>query len=170
MAIEVMQISSRRMPGMANTSLEDQSSTFGGKIFPSWFWWSDSSSIASEILVDELKSLESLGIYSRGDNYPKSFLILEDHPSCLHLPFLQDVDEPEDNWVVCKGGQCGTASWQVGDSKEKNSSFNISVSKIRILLLKEDGISSIGISYWMRNLYQQWLQLKFPKKWSPIVS
>ena len=102
--------------------------------------WSDSGSITSEILVDTLKTLDSLGVYARDDNqHLRPFLLLDGHQSRLQVPFLEYINRPEDNWVVCIGVPYGTALWQVGDSKEQNGSFNMSMtkSKIELLELKE---------------------------------
>ena len=105
---------------------------FRGKDVPTLIQWSNGGSITSEILVDASKPLDSLGIYSRGDNHPKPFLLLDGHQSRLQLLFLDYINEPEDNGVVCIGVPYGTVLWQVRDSKEQNGSFNMSMTKLKM--------------------------------------
>ncbi len=102
--------------------------------------WSDSGSITSEILVDTLKTLDSLGVYPRDEIHLRPFLLLDGHQSRLQVPLLKYINHPEDNWVVCIVVPYGTALWQVGDSKEQNGSFNMLMtkSKIELLELKEN--------------------------------
>ena len=111
---------------------------FKGKNIPPMVRWSESGSITSEILADVLKTLDKLEVFPRStdDNHPKPFLLVDGHQSRLQLPFLQYINEPEDNWVVCLGVPYGTALWQVGDSKEQNGSFNISMTKAKMDLLE----------------------------------
>ena len=109
---------------------------FRSKDVPTIIRWSNSCSITSGIPVDTLKSLNNLGIYHRDDNHPKPFLQLNGHQSHFQLPFLQYINQPEDNWVVCIGVPYGTALWQVKDSKEQNGSFNMSTTKSKIDLLE----------------------------------
>ena len=109
---------------------------FRGKDIPPLVRWSESGSITSEILADVLKTLDTLQVYPRGDGHPKPFLLVDGHQSRLQLPFLRYINEPEDNWVVCLGVPYGTALWQVGDSKEQNGSFNISMTKAKVDLLE----------------------------------
>ena len=63
-------------------------------------------------------------------------MLLDGHQSRLQLPFLNYINHPEDNWVVCIGVPYGTALWQVGDSKEQNGSFNMSMTKSKLDLLE----------------------------------
>ena len=107
-----------------------------GKEIPPLVRWSESGSITSEILADALKTLDTLEVYPRTDSHPKPFLLVDGHQSRLQLPFLRYINEPEDNWVVCLGVPYGTALWQVGDSKEQNGSFNISMTKAKVDLLE----------------------------------
>ena len=109
---------------------------FRGKEIPPLVRWSESGSITSEILADVLKTLDALDVYPRSNGNPKPFLLVDGHQSRLQLPFLRYINEPEDNWVVCLGVPYGTALWQVGDSKEQNGSFNISMTKAKVDLLE----------------------------------
>ena len=112
---------------------------FRGKDIPPMVRWSESGSITSEILADVLKTLDKLEVYPRSstdNNHPKPFLLVDGHQSRLQLPFLKYINEPEDNWIVCLGVPYGTALWQVGDSKEQNGSFNISMTKAKMDLLE----------------------------------
>ena len=109
---------------------------FRGKEIPPLVQWSESGSITSEILADALKTLDTLEVYPRSDGHPKPFLLVDGHQSRLQLPFLRYNNEPENNWVMCLGVPYGTALWQVGDSKEQNGSFNISMTKAKVDLLE----------------------------------
>ena len=101
-----------------------------GKDIPTLMWWNESGSITSGILVQALTILVVLNVIPRNDNI-KPFLLLDGHGSRLEMPFLQYINNPEDHWVVCLGAPYGTALWQVGDSKEQNSSFNNAFTKAK---------------------------------------
>ena len=64
------------------------------------------------------------------------------------MSFLKYVNTPKDHWVDCIGVPYGTALWQVGDSKEQNSSFNMTVTKAKqnLFELKDSiGLQNDGI-------------------------
>ena len=96
---------------------------------------SESASISSAILVDALKTLDTLDVFPRTEGI-KPFLLLDGHQSRLEMPFLKYINSPEDHWIVCLGVPYGTALWQVGDSKEQNGSFNIAINKAKQELLE----------------------------------
>ena len=67
----------------------------------------------------------------------KAFLLLDGHGSRLELPLLKYINNPADHWIVCKGVPYGTSLCQVGDIKEQNGSFNMSMTKGKLLLLEK---------------------------------
>jgi len=120
---------------------------YKGKKVPALVRWHESGSITSQILVEILKTLDLYNLFPRNDGV-KPFLLLDGHGSRLELPFLQYINNPADHWIVCIGVPYGTSLWQVGDSKEQNGSFNMSMTKGKqILLEKKDmmGLHDEGI-------------------------
>ena len=109
---------------------------FRGKKVPALVRWNESASITTHILVDMLQTIDSLNLFPREGNI-RPFLLLDGHRSRLELPFLQYINTPKDNWVVCIGVPYGTAYWQVGDSKEQNGSFNIAITQAKQDLLEK---------------------------------
>ena len=109
---------------------------YRGKKVPALVRWHESGSITSEILVDILKTIDSYELFPRNDGV-KPFLLLDGHGSRLELPFLNYINNPADHWIVCIGVPYGTSLWQVGDSKEQNGSFNMSMTKGKQLLLEK---------------------------------
>ena len=61
--------------------------------------------------------------------------MLDGHGSRLEVPFLKYINDSTTEWCVYLGVPYGTAYWQVGDNKEQNSSFNISISTTKRKLL-----------------------------------
>ena len=117
---------------------------FNGKEIPAMIRWHESGSITSEILVDALKTLDSLKVFPRNDGV-SPFLLLDGHSSRLQPPFLQYINTPVDHYVTCIGVPYGTALWQVGDSKEQNGSFNMAMtSEKRNLVNKKEQMSLPG--------------------------
>ena len=90
----------------------------------------DSGSITSELLVSFLKKMEELDLFPRTDGL-KPFLLLDGHGSRLELPFLQYINSPNHEWVVCIGVPYGTSYWQVGDSSEQNGSYKMALTKCK---------------------------------------
>ena len=66
--------------------------TFQGVEAPCLIRWSKKGSIASEILVNILKTLDHLGVFdcSKG---ARPFLLLDRHGSRLELPFLAYIND-----------------------------------------------------------------------------
>ena len=87
-------------------------------------------------LVEMLETIDSYNLFPR-DNGVKPFSLLDGDESRLELPFLKYINNPADHWIVCIGVPYGTSLWQVGDSKEQNGSFNMSMTKGKQLLLKK---------------------------------
>ena len=117
---------------------------YNGKDIPAMIRWHESGSVTSEILVDALKTLDHLQVFSRDDGV-SPFLMLDGHSSRLRTPFLKYINTPEDHYVTCIGVPYGTALWQVGDSKEQNGSFNMAMtSEKRKLVRKKEQMSLPG--------------------------
>ena len=68
-------------------------------------------------LKDILRTLDELEVFPRVNGL-KPFLLVDGHGSRLEIPFLEYINEPDHEWVVCIGVPYGTDLWQVGDSKE----------------------------------------------------
>jgi hypothetical protein len=75
---------------------------FRGKEVPCIVSNTDSGSITSELLVSFLKKMDELDLFPRTVGL-KPFLLLDGHGSRLELPFLQYVNSPNHEWVVCIG-------------------------------------------------------------------
>ena len=103
---------------------------FGGKEVPCIVSNTDSGSITSELLVSFLKKMDELDLFPRTDGL-KPFLLLDGHGSRLELPFLQYINSPNHEWVVCIGVPYGTSYWQVGDSSEQNGSYKMALTKCK---------------------------------------
>jgi hypothetical protein len=97
----------------------------------------DSGLISSELLVSFLKKMDELKLLPRMDGL-KPFLLLDGHGSRLELPFLQYMNSPDHEWVVCIGVPYGTSYWQVGDSSEQNGSYKLALTNYkRELVMKK---------------------------------
>ena len=101
---------------------------YKGKVVPAVIRWYESASIASNILVEVFQTMAHYNLFPRTDGV-KPFVLIDGHKNRLEMPFLSYINNPKDSWIVCIGVPYGTAVWQVGDSKEQNSSFNISTNK-----------------------------------------
>jgi hypothetical protein len=91
----------------------------------------ESGSITSELLVLFLEQMDRLELFPRTEGGPKPFLLLDRHGSRLELPFLQYVNDPAHQWIVCIGVPYGTSYWQVGDSSEQNGSYKMALTKCK---------------------------------------
>jgi hypothetical protein len=60
-----------------------------------------------------------------------SCCLIDRHGSRLELPFLQYVNSPNHEWVVCIGVPYGTSYWQVGGSSEQNGSYKMALTKCK---------------------------------------
>jgi hypothetical protein len=100
---------------------------YKGKEIPCFYGTSPKASITSQLLVVMLKYLETLSIHDRSIAHP--FLLLDDHHSCMMLPFLKYVNRPEHNWVYCFGVPYATHIWQVVDASSLNGAFKIELAK-----------------------------------------
>ena len=69
---------------------------FCGKDIPALVRWNESGSISSEILVEAISTIDIMNVVPRDDGI-KPFLLLDDHGSCLELPFLKYIITPEDH-------------------------------------------------------------------------
>jgi len=90
-----------------------------GKDVPCIVCNTDSGLITFKLMVSFLKIMDELELVPRTDRL-KRFLLLYGHGFCLELPFLQCINNPDLEWVVCIGVPYGTFYWQVGDSSQQN--------------------------------------------------
>jgi hypothetical protein len=88
----------------------------------------DSGSITSELCVSFLEYMDKLELLPRIDGL-KLFLLLDGNGSRLELPFLQYVNDPNHQWIVCVGVPFGMSYWQVGDSLEQNGSYKMALTR-----------------------------------------
>jgi len=118
----------------------------------------DSGSITSELLVSFLKKMDELDLLPRTDGL-KPFLLLDGHGSRLELPFLQYVNSPNHEWVVCIGVPYGTSYWQVGDSSEQNGSYKMLLTKCKkeLVMKKQRHFFQESTNWNLQNCnYRQW--------------
>jgi len=112
--------------------------TYRGKEVPCLVCNTENGSITSDLLKMFLEKLDSFDLFPRGEDGVKPFLLLDGHGSRLELPFLQYINDPAHEWVVCIGVPYGTSYWQVGDSAEQNGSYKMALTKSkRELVLKK---------------------------------
>jgi hypothetical protein len=95
---------------------------------------SENGSINANLLVEMLKTMDSLKVFDRSDKV-SPFLLLDGHGSRFELPFLQYINNPLTHWNVCVGVPYGTLYWQVGDSSEQNICFKMALTKYKRDLL-----------------------------------
>jgi hypothetical protein len=99
---------------------------YKGKDVPCMVCNTESGSIPSELLISFLKHMDELDLFPRDDGIKPLFL-LDGHGSRFELPFLQYVNNPEHEWVVCIGVPYGTLYWQVADSSEQIGSYKMAL-------------------------------------------
>jgi hypothetical protein len=91
-----------------------------------------------------LEQMDHLNLFPRTDGI-KPFLLLDGHGSRLELPFLEYINDPLHEWLVCIGKPFllldghGTSYWQVGDSAEQNGSYKMALTtaKKELVLKKQ---------------------------------
>ena len=110
--------------------------TVRGIEVPCFIRWSEKGSITSAILKEALAELDHLGVLPRV-NGVKPFLLVDGHGSRFELEFLEYINHPDHEWVVCIGTPYGTALWQIGDAKECNGSLNIAMTRAKQDFLEE---------------------------------
>jgi hypothetical protein len=96
---------------------------------------SENGSINANLLVEMLKTMDSLKVFDRSDKVSPFLLVLDGHGSRFELPFLQYINNPLTHWNVCVGVPYGTLYWQVGDSSEQNICFKMALTKYKRDLL-----------------------------------
>ena len=104
--------------------------TYNGKEIPCFVGTSPNASITSEMLVEMLKTFDSLDIFNRDDGR-LPFLLLDGHHSRLQIPFLEYINNKGKKWMVCVGVPYGTHIWQVHDSSELNGCFKMALVKAK---------------------------------------
>jgi cation transport regulator ChaC len=88
--------------------------------------------MTSEILAMVLQRLDDLGVYERVEGGPIPFGLFDAHDTRLQVPFLEKAntklhDRPM--WKICIGLPNGTSKWQVGDSKQQNGCWKMSMTR-----------------------------------------
>jgi len=63
------------------------------------------------------------------------FLLLDGHGSRLELLFLNYINPPEQEWVVCLGVPYDTSYWQVGSSAKQDGSYKMAITKAKRTLV-----------------------------------
>ena len=136
-------------PYDTNKSLEENSGpgkalpglptcTFRGKNVPALLAVTPKGSMTSDILKSALEKLDELDIYKRTNDGPTPMVIFDGHDSRLQLPFLEYVNTERFGralWKACIGLPNGTTKWQVGDSKQQNGCFKMSMTRNKDLLV-----------------------------------
>jgi len=118
---------------------------FKGKQVPCMVSSIDSSSITSELLVSFLEHMDKLELFPRIDGL-KPFLLLDGHGSRLELPFLQYVNDPNHQWIVCIGFPYGTSFWQVSDSSEQNGLYKMALTRSKKELVQQKNSEHVSIT------------------------
>ncbi len=103
--------------------------------------------------------MDTLDLFPREDGVTPFFLLLDGHGSRLELPFLQYINNPLHDWIVCIGVPYGTSCWLfrakwkwivqngVSDGKKRISTKKNKehASKMHVLKL------TISLLLWMRH-------------------
>lgn len=110
--------------------------TYNGVSVPAFCCCSENGSITAELLVDMLRSIDSLGVFDHSDGVPP-FLLLDGHGSRFDIKFLEYINSETTKWNVCIGVPHGTSNWQVGNSTEQNGCFKMSLTKHKQDLMKK---------------------------------
>ena len=85
-------------------------------------------------LANLLEKLDQLEVFPRIDDV-YTFLLLDSHGSRLKLLFLNYMNCPNHEWVVCLGVPYGTSYWQAEDSSEQNGSYMMAIMKAKAKLV-----------------------------------
>lgn len=94
-----------------------------GNVIGSLITCSPKGGITSDILVEILKCIDSMGIWENRGNCLHPFLLLDGHGSRLELPFLEYINNDDHLWKCFIGLPNATHMWQVGDSSEQNGVY-----------------------------------------------
>jgi hypothetical protein len=123
---------------------------FNGNEIPPFVTSSESGGITPEILVSILKHLDRYGAASRKEGDPPPCLIVDGHGSRLSLPFLNYINNLDENgnkvqgsnheWKAFFGLPNGTAYWQIADSSYINGKYKVRMRKQKESL-REDQIA-----------------------------
>ena len=89
--------------------------------------------------------MDGLELFPRTSNRPKLFLLLDGHSSRFQVPFLNYINTPTHQWVVCIGLPNSTGHWQVGDLTEQNGCWKIYLSKAKRDLVRYKAIIRMKI-------------------------
>ena len=108
---------------------------FQGKEVPCLTRWSPKSSITSKILIAILATLDEVGCLNHSNGHTP-FLLVDGHNSHFQLDLLHYVIDPTHKRAVCIGVSYGNALWQVEESSEYNSAYNIALDKAKEGLLE----------------------------------
>ena len=108
---------------------------FKGRKVPCLTRWSLQGSITSKILIAILATLGEVGCLNRS-NRQKPLLLVDGHNSHFQLDLLHYVIDPTHKRAVCIGVSYGNALWQVEESSEYNSAYNIALDKAKEGLLE----------------------------------
>jgi hypothetical protein len=105
---------------------------FRGKEIPALVAMSTKGSMTAEVLAMVLQRLDDLGVYERAEGGPIPFGLFDAHDSRLQLPFLEKANKKMHGrpmWKICIGLPNGTSKWQVGDSKQQNGCWKMSMTR-----------------------------------------
>ena len=115
------------------------SCNFKGKHVPCFIRWRNKGSMTLENLQDLFATLDHHNLSPcSNDPYLRLFALLDGHRSRIKYNFLDYVKNKEHLWVVCFWVPYGTTTWQVGNSKEQNGSFNMALGNAKSQLVKKN--------------------------------
>ena len=78
------------------------------------------------LLFKKIKIIDYLNLLPRSPGVVP-FAMVDGHGSRLELPFLKYINDTTTKWCVCLVVPHETAYWQVGDSKEQDGSFSMTM-------------------------------------------
>lgn len=92
--------------------------------------------MTGEILHDVVQTLDTYRLFDQSNN-KKSVFLLDGHNSRLSAPFVNYVLDIAHKWSIIFGVPYGTSLGQVGDSKQRNGSYKISLSKYKDIIVRK---------------------------------
>ena len=118
--------------------------------------WSEKVGIASAILVDVLREMDSRETCDSSEGRIP-FVLLDGHRSRTDLELLKCANDPSHEWVTCAGFLHGTCLCQVGDPSEQNGYFNMEFTRAKadIMQLKKHPISQHRVGAYRRHADHQ---------------
>ena len=107
-----------------------------GKEVPAFVCCLPKGGISSDLLMQMLKSMDTLAVFPILPGGLLPFILLDGHRSRLNFPLLEYINHPDHIWKVCFGLPNGTALWQVDDLPEQIGAWKMATTKYKRELVK----------------------------------